>query len=81
MEPKQKKKSAETDYLKSVLNDALEQYSDYFESEGAEGLETLKKAQPAQLSELVASYTDYSRINSERDVSKRNNFLGIFQYS
>lgn len=61
----EEKQIAEEDYFSLIYEDALNQYSDYFETDGAESLEILKNADLQDTSDIMQSFKDYTKINTD----------------
>ena len=62
-------KTAESEYLSMIYEDSIQQYADYFESEGEENVEYLRKGVPGIVSGLMLSYRDYSKLGQETRVN------------
>lgn len=79
----QEQRQAEAEYLDHVYDDAIQQYADYFETEGEEDLQYLREGNRTDVSTLMLGYRDYTKIGTETrgyfSIPKRqwNNRLGL----
>lgn len=56
-------------YIDNAIEEALAQYADYYESEGEEGLEVLRRGSIATRVGLLEGYRDYTRLGTGTRVS------------
>lgn len=54
-------RQVESQYLDSVVEEAIQQYADYFESEGEEAVETLRRGSIQTRVNLLEGYRDHSK--------------------
>jgi len=79
----QERVGAEGEYLDLIFNDSLQQYADYFETEGEEDVKVLRAAQPSEISSVMVSFKDYTKIGTDArgyySIPKRrwNNGIGM----
>jgi hypothetical protein len=55
--------------LDLIFNDSLQQFSDYYETEGEEDARILNAAQPSEVAEVINSFKDYTKIGTDSRVS------------
>jgi hypothetical protein len=60
--------------LDLIFNDSLQQFSDYYETEGEDDARILKAAQPSEIAGVINSFKDYTKIGTDARV---NNYPSI----
>lgn len=51
-----------------IFNDSLQQFADYYETDGAEDVRVLKAAQPSEITAVMTSFKDYTKIGTDARV-------------
>lgn len=62
------RRAAESEYLDLLFEDSLQQFSDYYETDGQEDLDILRSSDRHDSAQAILSFKDYTKLNTDSRV-------------